>query len=75
MKWTTTFRLRAELPRPSLGPTCSFTVSFREIWSKSLSMTPIEKPEQARRLLAQGRSATILSLADWTRACVQDEEH
>jgi len=42
---------------------------------EELSMTPIEKPEQARRLLAQGRSATILSLADWTRACVRDEEY
>jgi Lactate racemase N-terminal domain len=41
---------------------------------EELSMIPIEKPEQARRLVAQGRSATFLSFADRTRAAVQDEK-
>ena len=41
---------------------------------EELSMIPIEKLEQTRRLVAQGRSASFVSLADWTRAQVQDEE-
>lgn len=41
---------------------------------EELSMIPIEKPVQARRLVAQAHSATFLSFADRTRAAVQDEE-
>ncbi len=41
---------------------------------EELSMIPIEKPEQARRLVAQGRSASFVSQADRTRAFVQDEK-
>ncbi len=41
---------------------------------EDLSMTPLEKPEQARRLVAQARSASVVSLADWTCARVQEED-
>ena len=41
---------------------------------EELSMVPIEKPEQARRLVAQGGSASFVSQADRTRAHVRDEE-
>jgi lactate racemase len=41
---------------------------------EELSMIPIEKPVQARRLVAQGRSATFLSFADRTRAAVRVED-
>jgi lactate racemase len=41
---------------------------------EELSMIAIEKPEQARRLVAQGRSATFLSFADCTRAEARDDE-
>jgi hypothetical protein len=41
---------------------------------EDLSMVPIEKPEQARRLVAQVHSATFLSFADRTRVEVQDPE-
>jgi len=39
---------------------------------EELSMVPIEKPEQARRLVAQAHSASFLSFADRTRVEVQD---
>jgi Lactate racemase N-terminal domain len=35
---------------------------------EDLSMVSLEKPEQARRLVAQCRSATFVSAADWTHA-------
>jgi hypothetical protein len=38
---------------------------------EDLSIVPLEKPEQARRLVAQARSTTVVSLADLTRAVVQ----
>ena len=41
---------------------------------EELSMVPIEKPEQARRLLAQGRSASFVSQADRTCSRARDEE-
>ena len=41
---------------------------------EDLSMVSVEKPEQARRLVAQCRSALVVSLADWTRARAQDDE-
>ena len=40
---------------------------------EDLSMVPLEKPEQARRLAAQGTSATLVSRADWTCALVQED--
>jgi hypothetical protein len=40
---------------------------------EELSMIPIEKPAQARRLVAQGHSVMFLSFADLTMAAVQDE--
>ena len=41
---------------------------------EDLSMVPLEKPEQARRLVAQGRSASFVSQADWTCALVQEDD-
>ena len=41
---------------------------------EDLSMVPIEKPEQARRLAAQVNSASFLSFADRTRVEVQDAD-
>jgi hypothetical protein len=41
---------------------------------EDLSMMPLEKPEQAHRLVAQGSSAVFLSHADWTRVDVQDAD-
>ena len=41
---------------------------------EELSMFPLEKPEQARRLVAQCRSVTIVSQADRTRACAVEDE-
>ncbi len=41
---------------------------------EDLSMASLEKPEQARRLVAQGRSASFVSVADWTRALVKEDE-
>ena len=41
---------------------------------EDLSMVALEKPEQARRLVAQCRSATFVSAADWTRASAEGED-
>ncbi len=41
---------------------------------EDLSMVALEKPEQARRLVAQCRSATFVSAADWTRARAQGDD-
>jgi lactate racemase len=41
---------------------------------EDLSMIPIEKPEQARRLVGQVHSASFLSFAELTRVEVQDAE-
>ncbi len=41
---------------------------------EELSMVALEKPEQARRLVAQCRSATFVSAADWTRARAQGDD-
>ncbi len=40
---------------------------------EDLSMVPLDKPEQARRLASQGRSATVVSRAEWTFALVPEE--
>jgi hypothetical protein len=39
-----------------------------------LSMVALENPEQARRLVAQCRSATFVSAADWTKASAQADD-
>ena len=37
---------------------------------EDLSMVPLEKPDQARRLVAQAGSVTVVSRADWAwRSC------
>ena len=41
---------------------------------EELSLVPIEKPEQARRLVAQCRSALVVNQADRTRARAQEAE-
>jgi nickel-dependent lactate racemase len=41
---------------------------------EDLSMIPIEKPEQARRLVGQVQSASFLSFAESTRVEVHDDE-
>jgi nickel-dependent lactate racemase len=41
---------------------------------EELSMVPIDKPEQARRLVAQVHSASFLSFADRTRVEVQEAD-
>ena len=41
---------------------------------EDLSMVPLEKPDQARRLVAQAGSVTVVSRADWACALVQEED-